>query len=69
VSRLEPGGQGSLYRPLLEEVARFFRSGAPPVGAEETREILAFMEAADRSRAAGGAVVPLHPPAPPPGKR
>ena len=47
------------YKPLVVEIARFFQSGRPPVSAEETLEILAFMEAADQSKRAGGAPVTI----------
>jgi len=47
------------YEPLLAEITQFFRTGDAPVQPEETLEILAFMEAADASGAAAGAVVPL----------
>ena len=47
------------YKPLVVEIARFFQSGRPPVSAEETLEILAFMEAADASKRAGGAPVTI----------
>jgi hypothetical protein len=47
------------YEPLLAEVCRFFRTGRPPVAAEETLEIFAFMEAADESRRRGGEPVTL----------
>jgi predicted dehydrogenase len=47
------------YRPLLVEVVRFFQTGVPPVSPEETLEIMAFMEAADLSKARGGAPVAL----------
>lgn len=47
------------YEPLLVEIARFFRTGKAPVSPEETLEILAFMEAADRSLREGGRPVPL----------
>lgn len=47
------------YEPLLVEIARFFRTGKAPVSPEVTLEILAFMEAADRSRREGGRPVPL----------
>ncbi|MCW5969701.1 MAG: Gfo/Idh/MocA family oxidoreductase [Blastocatellales bacterium] len=43
------------YRGLVVEIMKFFRSGAPPVAPEETLEMMAFMEAADLSRARGGA--------------
>ena len=47
------------YEPLLAEIVQFFRTGVAPVQPEETLEILAFMEAADASSSAAGAVVPL----------
>ena len=52
-------GSGSVYRPLLAEVVTFFRTGMAPVPAEETLEILAFMEAADASKKDGGRPAPL----------
>ena len=33
---------------------KFFQTGKPPVSNEETLEIYAFMDAAQRSKAAGG---------------
>ena len=47
------------YDPLLVEIAKFFRTGTPPVRAEETIELFAFMEAADESKRQGGAPVTL----------
>jgi predicted dehydrogenase len=47
------------YEPLLVEVVKFFRGGPPPVRAEETVELFAFMEAADESKRRGGAPVKL----------
>ncbi|MFN0087991.1 MAG: Gfo/Idh/MocA family protein [Blastocatellia bacterium] len=47
------------YRDLLVEIVRFFQTGTPPVDPEETLEMMAFMEAADLSKARGGAPVPL----------
>ncbi len=47
------------YTPLLVEICRFFRTGQPPVSAEETIEIFAFMEAADESKRQGGQPVTL----------
>lgn len=35
-----------IYSQLLKEIVAFFRSGVPPVPAEETLEIMAFMQAA-----------------------
>src|SRR6202167_3812100 len=42
------------YRPLLVEVMKFFESGQPPVSNQETLEIFAFMDAAQRSKDEGG---------------
>jgi predicted dehydrogenase len=50
---------GSLYRPLVQEIVRFFRSGEPPVSLDETLEMFAFMSAADESKKRGGAPVRL----------
>ena len=47
------------YEALMVEVARFFRTGKPPVTAEETLEIFAFMEAADESKRQSGGPVKL----------
>ncbi|HVX11908.1 MAG TPA: Gfo/Idh/MocA family oxidoreductase [Pirellulales bacterium] len=52
------GGYGG-YEPLVVEIARFFKSGKPPVSSEETLEIVAFMEAADESKRQGGRPVTL----------
>lgn len=53
------GGKYDGYKPLLDEIAKFFKTGKPPVTAEETIEILAFMEAADESKRQNGAPVKL----------
>lgn len=42
------------YKPLVVEIAKFFKSGKPPVAMEETLELYAFMEAADESKRQGG---------------
>jgi hypothetical protein len=47
------------YEGLCGEIAKFFKTGKPPVSAEETIEIMAFMEAADQSKLKGGASVAL----------
>jgi hypothetical protein len=47
------------YRGLVAEIVKFFQTGVPPVPAEETLEIMAFMEAAELSKARGGAPVAL----------
>lgn len=47
------------YRPLLVEIIKFFETKQPPVSNEETLEIFAFLDAAQRSREAGGAPMKL----------
>lgn len=47
------------YAPLVERVATFFQTGKPPVAAEETIEVFAFMEAADESKRSGGGPVSI----------
>ncbi|MBM3775464.1 MAG: oxidoreductase [Acidobacteria bacterium] len=42
------------YRPLLVEIIRFFETRQPPVSNQETLEIFAFLDAAQRSKAEGG---------------
>src|SRR5437879_2029762 len=55
---VQTGREGG-YEELCAEVGRFFKTGKPPVRAEETIEIFAFMEAADESKRQGGAPVSL----------
>src|SRR5262249_24112787 len=52
------GGYGG-YEALVVEICKFFRTGKPPVSAEETIELFAFMEAADESKRKGGVPVKL----------
>lgn len=47
------------YRPLLVEIVKFLQTKQPPVPNEETLEIFAFMDAAQRSKAEGGKPVRL----------
>jgi hypothetical protein len=56
---LQPEKGAGGYDNLCQQIGRFFRSGTPPVTAEETIEIFTFMEAADESKRQGGAPVPL----------
>lgn len=53
----EPGGDS--YASLLREIIAFFQTGVPPVSAEETIELFAFLEAADESKRRNGAPVRL----------
>lgn len=54
-----PIGSYDGYDVLLFEIVKMFRTGKPPVSAEETIELYAFMEAADESKRRGGAEVTL----------
>ncbi len=56
---IAPSGDFDGYEHLLIEIVRFFRSGQPPVSAEQTLEIYAFMQAADESKRQGGVPVSL----------
>ncbi len=47
------------YVPLVGEICKFFKTGRPPVSAEETIELFAFMEAADESKRKDGAPVTI----------
>jgi hypothetical protein len=47
------------YVALVRQIMEFFKTGKPPVAPEETLEIMAFMDAAERSRQQGGAPVRL----------
>ena len=52
-------GKSSGYAPLLKQIVQFFKTGKPPVPADETIEIFAFMSAADESKAAGGKAISI----------
>jgi hypothetical protein len=54
-----PASKGGGYEALCVQIGRFFKTRTPPVSAEETIEIFAFMEAADESKRRGGAQVSL----------
>ncbi len=47
------------YRPLLVEIVKFFETKQPPVSNAETLEIFSFIDAAQRSKEAGGAPMKL----------
>jgi len=47
------------YTPLVVEIVKFFQTRRPPVSAEETIELFAFMEAADESKRQNGKPVPI----------
>lgn len=54
----DPKMQGG-YAPMLEKVIEFFKTGQRPVAEAETLEVFAFMDAAQRSKQAGGALTKL----------
>ena len=47
------------YQPLVTQIVKFFQTGKPPVPNDETLEIFAFMDAAQRSKEEGGKAVAL----------
>ncbi|MCL4401491.1 MAG: Gfo/Idh/MocA family oxidoreductase [Acidobacteria bacterium] len=59
VMQSDPHAAAVGYRALLVEVVKFFETRRPPVPNDETLEIFAFMDAAQRSRAEGGKPVRL----------
>jgi len=52
-------GKSTGYKPLVDEIIKFFKTGKVPVSAEETIEIYAFMSAADISKAQDGAPISI----------
>jgi len=54
-----PAAAAADYRLLVAEIVKFFQTGQPPVSNEETLEIFAFMDAAQRSKQQGGGPVGL----------
>ena len=54
-----PVGGYDSYAPLVVEAVKFFQTGVVPVPEQETIEILAFMTAADESKAQGGQPVKI----------
>jgi hypothetical protein len=47
------------YGLMLKEIVKFFQTRVAPVAAEDTIELMAFMEAADESKRRGGKPVSL----------
>jgi predicted dehydrogenase len=56
---IAPIGDYGGYEPLVVEIVKFFKTGKPPVSADETIAIFAFMEAADQSKRQGGKPVTI----------
>lgn len=57
--QMGPADMKSNYVELVKEIVRFFETKKPPFPEAETMEIFAFMDAAQRSKAAGGKPVKL----------
>lgn len=51
---IESGKIKVSYVPMLREIVKFFQTGVAPVSEEETLEIFAFMDAAQKSKEQGG---------------
>lgn len=56
---IESGKIKSSYVPMLKEIVKFFQTGVSPVSEEETLEMFAFMDAAQKSKEQGGKPVKL----------
>ena len=56
---IQSGGDYEGYKPLVEEICKFFKTGKAPVAKEETIEMFAFMEGADESKRQGGRPVAI----------
>jgi len=47
------------YVPMLKEIIKFFQTGVSPVNEDETMELFAFMDAAQKSKEQGGKPIKL----------
>lgn len=56
---IQAGGDYEGYKPLVEEICKFFKTGKAPIPKEETIEMFAFMEGADESVRQGGKPVSI----------
>jgi hypothetical protein len=52
-------GEATDYHPLVAEIVKFFQTGKPPVPNDETLELIAFLDAAQKSKEQGGRPVAL----------
>jgi predicted dehydrogenase len=59
VKGVVPPGRYMGYESLAVQIARFFKTREPPVSADETIEVFAFLEAAEESKRQHGAPVKL----------
>ncbi|MGI6609749.1 MAG: Gfo/Idh/MocA family protein [Limnochordia bacterium] len=49
-------GQPPAYALMLDKILEFFRTGVSPIDSQVTLEIIAFLEAANKSRESGGVI-------------
>jgi hypothetical protein len=56
---IESGKIKSGYTPMLREIVKFFQTGVSPVAEEDTLELFAFMDAAQKSKEQGGKPIKL----------
>jgi len=56
---IESGKIKVSYVPMLKEIVKFFQTGVSPVNEDETMELFAFMDAAQKSKEQGGKPVKL----------
>ncbi|MCO8124479.1 Gfo/Idh/MocA family oxidoreductase [Stieleria sp. TO1_6] len=56
---IEPIGTYGGYKPLVIQIAKFFRTGEVPIDPQETIELYAFMQAAWESKQRGGTPVTI----------
>ncbi len=56
---IQAGGDYEGYKPLVEEICKFFKTGKTPIAPQETIEMFAFMEGADVSKDQGGKPVSI----------
>ncbi len=58
-SKVVQAGGYNGYKPLLDQILKFFRSKEVPVDPDETIEIFTFMEASNESKRQNGAPVSM----------
>jgi hypothetical protein len=56
---IESGKLKVSYVPMLKEIVKFFQTGVSPVSEDETLELFAFLDAAQKSKEQGGKPVKL----------
>jgi len=56
---VEVGGKYEGYKPLVDQIAKFFAGADAPVSNQETLELFAYMQAAQESKEQGGVPVKI----------